>query len=286
MERETHDTLAVLGHPHRLDLFRLLMRRYPDRLPAGEIAEALGLKASTLSTYLAALMQAGLVTQQRAGTSLMYSVDMSAVRQTFDYLLLDCCRGRPEICAPVSSSPDTGQTAMTGQTSHGQIYNVLFICTGNSARSIFAECLLRDLARDRFNVYSAGTRPQSELNPFAVEVLRSKGHDTSDLRAKTTAEFTGPDAPRMDFVFTVCNQAANEDCPAWDGQPISGHWGMPDPVKAEGTDAEKSLAFQHAYGALKRRIEAFAALPIETLDRIALQRAVDEIASQPQDTTQ
>ncbi len=280
MEKTIPSRLATLGHPQRLALFRLLMRRYPDRLPAGEIAEVLGLKASTLSTYLSALMQAGLVTQQRAGTSLMYSVDMSAVRQTFDYLLLDCCRGRPEICAPVYSSPYTGLTAMTGQTSHGQKYNVLFICTGNSARSIFAECLLGDLARDRFNVFSAGTRPGGALNPFAVEVLKAKGHDTTHLRSKTTAEFTGPGAPQMDFVFTVCNQAANEECPAWEGQPISGHWGMPDPVKAAGTDAEKSLAFQQAYGALKRRIEAFAALPIETLDRIALQRAVDEIAGQ------
>jgi arsenate reductase len=286
MEKMIPSRLTTLGHPQRLALFRLLMRRYPDRLPAGEIADVLDLKPSTLSAYLASLMQAGLVTQHRVGTSLLYMVDMSAVRQTFDYLLLDCCRGRPEICAPVSTSPCAGETAMTGQVSNGQKYNVLFICTGNSARSIFAECILRDLMPDRFNVHSAGTHPGSGMNPFAVEVLRSKGHDISDLRAKTTDEFTGADAPRMDFVFTVCNQAANEECPAWDGQPISGHWGMPDPVKAEGTDAEKSLAFQQAYGALKRRIEAFVALPIETLDRIALQRAVDEIASQSQDTSQ
>jgi arsenate reductase len=286
MEKMIPSRLTTLGHPQRLALFRLLMRRYPDRLPAGEIAEVLDLKASTLSAYLASLMQAGLVTQHRVGTSLLYMINMAAVRQTFDYLFLDCCRGRPEICAPVSISSDTGQAAMTGQISNGKKYNVLFICTGNSARSIFAECLLRDLASDRFNVYSAGTRPQSDLNPFALEVLGSKGHHTAHLRAKNTTEFTGEDAPQMDFVFTVCNQAANEECPAWDGQPISGHWGMPDPVKAEGTDAEKSLAFQQAYGALKRRIEAFAALPIETLDRIALQRAVDEIASQPQDTFQ
>lgn len=280
MEKEIPSRLTTLGHPQRLAIFRLLMRRYPDRMPAGEIAGVLDLKASTLSTYLSALMQAGLVTQERAGTSLLYTVDMSAVQQTFDYLLLDCCRGRPEFCAPVSVPSQAGHLAMTARK-----YNVLFICTGNSARSIFAESILRDRAPDRFNVYSAGTRPQSDLNPFAVEVLQSKGHDTAHLRAKNTAEFTGPDAPQMDFVFTVCNQAANEECPAWDGQPISGHWGMPDPVKAEGTDAEKSLAFHQAYGALKRRIEAFTALPIETLDRIALQHAVDEIASQAQEDT-
>lgn len=158
-------------------------------------------------------------------------------------------------------------------------YNVLFICVGNSARSIFAESLLRTLGGDRFNAYSAGVRPSSELNPFAVQVLKDKGHDVSVLRAKNFAEFTGADAPQLDFVFTVCDQAAAEECPVWEGQPISGHWGMPDPVKVSGTDAEKALAFQHAFGALKHRIEAFIALPVESLDRIALEAAVDEIGA-------
>ena len=158
-----------------------------------------------------------------------------------------------------------------------RIYSVLFICTGNSARSIFAESLLRQIGVGMFRAYSAGTLPQSTLNPITMQVLRDKGHDTTGLRSKHISEFTGPDAPGFDFVFTVCNQAANESCLAWDGQPISGHWGMPDPVKVEGTDAEKSLAFHQAYGALKRRIEAFTALPLASLDRIALQAAVDDI---------
>lgn len=110
-----------------------------------------------------------------------------------------------------------------------------------------------------------------------MQVLQDKGHDVSVLRSKDVSEFARPDAPQFDFVFTVCDQAANEECPAWEGQPVSGHWGMPDPVKVEGTNAEKALAFQQAYGALKHRIEAFVALPIETLDRIALQKAVDDI---------
>lgn len=157
-------------------------------------------------------------------------------------------------------------------------YSVLFICTGNSARSILAESVLRNEVGDLFDAYSAGTKPYSELNPFALEVLRSKGHDTSMLRAKNVSEFQQPDAPKFDFVFTVCDRAANEDCPAWSGQPISAHWGMPDPVKFEGKEAEKSLAFQQAYGALRRRISAFAALPIASLDRVSLQHAVDNIA--------
>ncbi|MDS9469981.1 helix-turn-helix domain-containing protein [Paracoccus sp. MBLB3053] len=276
MEKEIPDQLATLGHPQRLAVFRLLMRRYPDRVPAGELAASLGVKASTMSTYLAALQRVGLVAQERAGTSLLYSIQMAEVQQMFGYLFTDCCRGRPALCLPSS----TGTADMTDRK-----YNVLFICTGNSARSIFAESILRKVAGDRFNAFSAGTRPYSELNPFALQVLQDKGHDISKLRAKNVSEFTGPDAPHLDFVFTVCNHAANEECPAWEGQPISGHWGMPDPVKAEGTKAEMSLAFQQAYGALKNRIEAFSALPVGSLDRIALQSAVDEIATHfPEET--
>lgn len=268
MEKEIPDQLSTLGHPQRLAIFRLLMRRYPDRVPAGEIASTLGVKASTMSTYLSALTRDQLVEQQRAGTSLLYAINMTTVQRLFGYLFSDCCRGRPDICMPFS----TGTTPMSGRK-----YNVLFICVGNSARSIFAKSLLRSAAGDRFIAYSAGTRPGTKLNPFAVQVLQDKGHDVSVLRSKDVSEFARPDAPQFDFVFTVCDQAANEECPAWEGQPVSGHWGMPDPVKVEGTNAEKALAFQQAYGALKHRIEAFVALPIETLDRIALQKAVDDI---------
>ena len=265
--------LASLGHQQRLAVFRLLMRRYPDRVPATEIARALGLKSNTLSVYVGALMQAGLITQERVGTSLRYAIHIDAAHETFDYLLRDCCRGRPEICSPLTSLGFYGDGPMTDRK-----YHVLFICTGNSARSIFAESILRNEAGDKFVAYSAGTKPRSELNPFALEVLDQKGHDTSVLEAKNVSVFQGDNAPEFDFVFTVCNQAANEECPAWTGQPISAHWGMPDPVKVEGSDAEKSLAFHQSYGALLNRIKAFTALPITSLDRIALQKAVDDIS--------
>lgn len=278
MEILIPNRLSVLGHPQRLAVFRLLMRRYPDRVPATEIANALDLKPNTLSAYVNALMQAGLVSQERAGTSLRYAIDMEATRETFDYLLIDCCRGRPEICAPSAYAAPTGDSSMTDRK-----YNVLFICTGNSARSVFAESILRDLAGDRFVAYSAGTKPRSNLNPFAIEVLEQKGHDVSVLRSKSIAEFQGADAPDFDFVFTVCNQAANEECPSWSGQPISAHWGLPDPVKVEGSDAEKSLAFHQTYGALRNRMTGFTNLPIASLDRMSLQKAIDDLSQSNQE---
>ena len=272
MDKLIPDRLSTLGHPQRLAVFRLLMRRYPDRVPATELANALGLKPNTLSSYVSALMQTGLISQERVGTSLRYRVDIEETHATIGFLLQDCCRGRPEICSPFPNDARHKAPEMTDQK-----FNVLFICTGNSARSIFAEAILRDLAPDRFNVYSAGTKPKSELNPFALEVLQHSGHDVSELRAKNMGEFQGEDAPALDFVFTVCDQAANEECPAWQGQTISAHWGLPDPVKVQGTDAEKSLAFRQTYGALRNRMMGFTALPITSLDRISLQKAVDDL---------
>jgi protein-tyrosine-phosphatase len=159
-------------------------------------------------------------------------------------------------------------------------FDVLFICSGNSARSIMAEALLRDLGRGKFRSHSAGTRPNSTLNPFALDVLERNGHDTGGLRAKHISEFQVPGAPVMDFVFTVCDRAAAEECPPWPGQPITGHWGLPDPVKAEGTEAERALVFAQTYGVLRRRIAAFVELPFESLGRLSLQARVDELGAE------
>jgi arsenate reductase len=273
MEIKLTDRFASLSHPARLEVLQLLIRRHPDRVPAGEIAAVLGLKPNTLSTHLAELLRAALITRARAGTSLLYGADFGGIRSMTEALLRDCCRGRPDLCPPGVFPEPTGDLPMSDRR-----YRVLFICTGNSARSIFAESILRQMAGDRFEVHSAGTKPQSELNPMAVEMLRAKGFDTSALRAKNVSEFQGADAPVFDFVFTVCDRAANEACPPWPGQPMSAHWSTPDPVKAEGTHAERMLAFQHAFGMLRNRITAFAALPLETLDRISLQHALDDIA--------
>ncbi|MGH1354797.1 MAG: helix-turn-helix domain-containing protein [Thalassovita sp.] len=274
MEMNRVEQLAALAHPQRLAIFRLLMRRYPDAVSAGEIAGVLEARANTLSAYLSSLRQAGLIAQTRDGRSLLYRVALEQADGLVSFLVDDCCRGRPEMCQPRSFAPQSMEAEMTDRK-----YNVLFICVGNSARSIFAESILRAEAGERFNAYSAGLNPAIGLNPFAVEMLSTKGHDIDRLSSKPIAVFQGADAPVMDFVFTVCDLAANEECPAWSGQPISAHWGVPDPVKATGTDAEKRLAFQQAYAALRNRIIAFAALPFDSLDRVSLQSRVDALAN-------
>ncbi|MDA0188184.1 MAG: helix-turn-helix domain-containing protein, partial [Proteobacteria bacterium] len=272
MEITLAERFATLGHPLRLDVLRLLIRRHPDLLPAGEIAAVLALKPNTLSAYLADLLQSGLITRTRSGTSLRYGADLAGINAMTAALWIDCCLGRPDLCPPTAIMDNFGDIPMTPDRQ----YRVLFICTGNSARSIFAESILRKIAGDRFDVFSAGTKPQSELNPLAVKMLQSKGYDIDSLRSKNVAEFQGPDAPAFHFVFTVCDRAANEACPPWPGQPMSAHWSTPDPVKATGTEAERMLAFQHAYGMLRNRIAAFAALPLDALDRISLQHALDD----------
>jgi protein-tyrosine-phosphatase/DNA-binding transcriptional ArsR family regulator len=270
MESKAATTLfTALGHEGRLMVFRLLMRHAPHGVRPTEIAESLGLKPNTLSHHLSDLEAAGLITSERQGRSIRYAASISAASSLITYLFADCGRGRPEL-SPLP--PTTSDKIMAQKT-----FNVLFICSGNSARSIFAEALMRDLGDGRFNAYSAGTRPGSALNPFALDVLARNGHAVETLRSKHLSEFQTDDAPTMDFVFTVCDAAAAEECPPWPGQPISGHWGLPDPVKATGTDAEKGLVFAQTYAALRRRIMAFAALPFDQLDRIALQKQVDHI---------
>lgn len=156
-------------------------------------------------------------------------------------------------------------------------YNVLFLCTGNSARSIFAECILNRLGHGRFKAYSAGSHPAGKVNPSALELLRKNNYHTDDLRSKDWNEFAGADAPAMDFVFTVCDQAANEVCPVWPGQPMTAHWGVPDPVLATGNEAEIALAFADAFRYMSNRISIFVNLPLASLDRLALQKRLDEI---------
>jgi len=158
-----------------------------------------------------------------------------------------------------------------------KIFNVLFLCTGNSARSILAEVQMNVIGRGRFKAYSAGSHPGGTVNPFAIEFLRATGMPTEGLRSKSWDEFAAPDAPVMDYILTVCDQAAGEQCPFWPGQPMSAHWGVPDPAAVTGTDEEKRHAFRDAATTLRKRIELFASLPTATLDRMGLQNRLDQI---------
>lgn len=156
-------------------------------------------------------------------------------------------------------------------------YNVLFLCTGNSARSILGEVLLKHWGKGRFHTFSAGSFPKGVVNPMALELLRSLKLPADGLRSKSWNEFAKPDAPVMDFVITVCDQAANEVCPVWPGQPITAHWGVPDPAAVEGSETERMAAFKDAYRRLDARIKLFVSLPLEKLDRLALKREADKI---------
>ena len=158
-----------------------------------------------------------------------------------------------------------------------RVYNVLFLCTGNTARSILAEATLNHLAKGRFRGYSAGSHPKGVVNPHALSLLERMGIPTAGLRSKPWEEFATPDAPRMDFVITVCDNAAGEVCPVWPGQPMTAHWGQPDPAAVEGTELEKMNAFREAFRRLERRIDVFLNLPMSTLDRLKLTSQVRDI---------
>ena len=149
-------------------------------------------------------------------------------------------------------------------------YNVLFLCTGNSARSIIAEAILNKISAGKFRAYSAGSQPKGQVNPHALQLLNSLGYDPVGFRSKSWNEFAKSDAPKFDFVFTVCDNAAAEACPVWPGQPMTAHWGIPDPAAAKGTPAEVSMAFKEANRLLNQRISIFSALPLRSLDRLTL----------------
>ena len=155
--------------------------------------------------------------------------------------------------------------------------NVLFLCTGNSARSVMAECILNRLGAGKFCAFSAGSHPSGKVNPLALNLLRKTNYDVSGLRSKSWDEFAAPGAPKLDFVFTVCDDAANEVCPIWPGQPMTAHWGLPDPVKAQGTEAERNLAFADTMRMLTQRIGIFVNLPLDKLSKLSLQKQLEEI---------
>src|SRR6516162_2791822 len=156
-------------------------------------------------------------------------------------------------------------------------FNVLFLCTGNSARSIMAEMILNRAGQGRFRAFSAGSQPKGQVHPYALDLLRKLNFDVGGLRSKSWQEFSGADAPKLDFVFTVCDNAAAETCPVWPGQPMTAHWGVPDPAEATGNEAEIRFAFADALRMLTNRIEIFVSLPLQSLDQLTLQKKLDAI---------
>lgn len=265
--------LAALAHEGRLALFRLLVRRLPGRVTPSELAASLALSPSLASAQLAVLSRAGLVSHVRRGKSLRYRAEIERLDALARYLVEDCCRGRPALC----SIPTVTAAVATGDSAVAKPFNVLFVCTRNAARSQMAESIVRHRYAERFRAFSAGTLPADGPHPAVLALLEASGHDVAPLRSKSVDEFLGDGAPRMDFVFTVCDRAAAEECARWPGGPVTAHWGVPDPLVARDAEAGFGLALRTAFGALERRFATFAALPLESLDRMSLQREVDAI---------
>ena len=273
---EVIDALSALAQTTRLDTFRLLVSREPDGIAAGELARLVVIPQNTMSSHLAILARAGLVRGERHSRSIIYRADLERFREVTLFLLKDCCGGRPDICAPLIADltpcrPAEGLRPMTDR-----IFNVLFLCTGNSARSVLAESILRKDGAGRFRAFSAGAsrRARSILSRSRCSCVRLSD---DGFRSKSWDEFATPDAPTMDFVFTVCDDAAGETCPVWPGQPMTAHWGIEDPAAVEGSDVEKERAFNTAFRIHAQPHRSFIALPLASLDKMALTNRLRDI---------
>jgi ArsR family transcriptional regulator, arsenate/arsenite/antimonite-responsive transcriptional repressor / arsenate reductase (thioredoxin) len=252
--------LSALAHPQRLALFGLLMRRYPDRLPAGEIGRVLGARPSTQSAWLSDLAEAGLIEAERRGTQLLYRARLDRVQGMVADLVQGVARAR------AGQPPQAPLPA-------GRVRKVLFVGGGNAARSVMAEALLRSIDNRRFEAFSAGVSAAGVVNPQVLAMLADLGHDTGALWSKPVSEFLAPAAPRMDIVITLCDGAANGVLPVWPGAPVHGHWGLPDPLATGDAD---TLA--EVYLTLQARLTALAAVPNDA-GRDRLQAALDDLAS-------
>jgi protein-tyrosine-phosphatase/DNA-binding transcriptional ArsR family regulator len=265
---------AALSVETRLTLLRLLMGRGASGMGAGDLATRAGLPASTTSFHLAALERAGLTQSIRRGRQIIHAVRMNGLRQLLMFLTETCCGGWPELCGdlarllPPLPEEDIGMSPS---------FNVLFLCTHNSARSIMAEAILRDVGGARFRAYSAGSDPVAKPNAEVLAKLQTLGHRLDGLRSKSWYEFTGPSAPEMDFVVTLCDTPEGASCPDFGDLAVTAAWPLPDPVKFTGSDAERSALLNELYAGLRRRIDIFTALPFASLDRIAMKARLEEI---------
>lgn len=273
---EAEAVFAALAQPTRLKAFRMLMTAHPNGLAAGEISSTCEVPHNTMSTHLSVLHRAGLVTVERDGRSMNYRADLRTFRELIRFLATDCCNGRPEICGDLARLIPEEVDDMD-QNTHAPAFNVLFLCTQNSARSIMAEALLEKIGKGRFNAYSAGSHPAEHPMPDVIDRLKALGHDVSNLRSKSWNEFTGPDAPRMDFVIALCDTLQGQVCPDFGNKAMTAAWPLPDPAKFTGTPTERTTLLNELYAMIRRRLEVFASLPFASLDKIALGLRLDEI---------
>ncbi len=268
------DIFQALSQETRVRLLRLLAAAGPNGLGAGEIGRRLSVPQSTMSFHLSALEQAGLLQATRRGRHVIYAVRFSGLRALLSFVTETCCGGRPDLCGDLGRLlPEDVEKA---EPSFMPAFNVLFLCTRNSARSIMAEAILSQIGGTRFNAYSAGSAPGQGPLPAVVQKLRSLGHDVSKLRSKSWAEFMRPESPRMDFVIALCD-TPDEACPDLGERAVTGFWPLPDPALFTGTETERSVLLNQLYSALRRRLDIFSNLPFASLDRMAVKARLDEI---------
>jgi protein-tyrosine-phosphatase/DNA-binding transcriptional ArsR family regulator len=303
MTMTPRDLFAALSQDTRLRCLMLLATQ--GELCVCELTQATGVVQPHVSRHLAQLRELNLVQDRREGlwvhyrlhpdlpgwirTILRETVAVAHIQSPFieDVRALASMSNRPmrvavpaPLCAvPTVSNPSSDLANQRERLMSERLYNVLFLCTGNSARSILAERILERWGSGHFRGFSAGSHPKGAVHPLALEILKRNNYLTEGLRSKDWAEFAQPDAPVMDFVFTVCDQAAGEVCPVWPGQPMTAHWGMPDPAAVEGDEVARMMAFRTAFRELENRLKIFVALPLVSLDRLKLQRELNRIGT-------
>ena len=269
------DRLASLAQPTRLAAVRRLLTAYPGSVAAGDLAKACEAPHNTMSAHLAILMRAGLIRVERAGRAMNYRADVNAFRELMVFLMGDCCSGRPDLCGDIARL--VPPNAEVPDPTMVPAFNVLFLCTRNSARSIMAEALLERIGKGRFNAYSAGSDPARRPMPEVLERLRHLDHDVSKLRCKSWNEFTGSNAPRMDFVIALCDTPQGQVCPDLGEKLVNAAWPLPDPAAFTGSPTERVTLLNELYAMIRRRLEIFTNLPFASLDKMALKKRLDEI---------
>ena len=269
----------ALAQPTRLETYRLLLRYLPYGLSAGDIARLLAVPHNTLSSHVSHLERAGLVVSRREGRSIIYAASAHKLGDVLKMMLSDFGSSLDDAAAPTFLFGQPAFPQKRPAHEGGQPYNILFLCTGNSARSILAEAIVNREGHGRFRGFSAGSKPSEKPYPFAIELLDSLGYDTRDFRSKSWDEFASADEPRMDIIVTVCDAVSGESCPYWPNHPLRVHWGIPDPALVTGSETERRAAFMDSYRRLSARISALVNLPIESLDSSALRVRLAEIGT-------